>query len=183
MPNGEINPYEPPKDVSAQKKFERFSNDIRDAMKLANREAKRRFAKSIESLHLMTAIAEEPTGLGGALLRHYGITSGLIRNQSRHLWVGSEWFTIWGKLPLSANTKRSVDFAVNLAVAENHDSVGTGGVLLAMLTVDETTTDLIRALGIDFCRFKKDLERYLYRLMVESPGQELRLDPLDSTDE
>lgn len=107
---------------------------------------------------------------------------GLIRKQSRHLRVGSEWVTIWGQLPLSSNTKRSVDSAINFALAENHESVGTGGVLLAMLTADETTTNLIRTLGIDYCRFEKDLGRYLYRLMVESPGQELQLDSHDSTD-
>lgn len=151
-------------------------------MKLANREAKRRFAQSIETFHLMTAIAEEPTGLGGTLLRQYGITGVLIRKKSRHLRVGSEWVTIWGQLPLSANTKRSVDSAINLALLENHDSVGTGGVLLAMLTTDETTTKLLHTLGINLQSFEKELGRYLYRLMVESPGQYLQLDPLDTTD-
>ena len=151
-------------------------------MKLANREAKRRFAHAIETFHLMTAIAEEPTGLGGSLLRQYGITGSLLRKQSRHLRIGSEWVTIWGKLPLSSNTNRTMDFAINFALAENHDSVGTGGVLLAMLTVDETTTNLIRTLGIDFFRFEKDLGRYLHQLMVESPGQALQLDSLDWSD-
>ena len=100
MSNDRINPYETPKNFGPPKNFERFSVDIHEAMKLANREAKRRFAQSIETFHLMTAIAEERTGLGGNLLRQYGITGGLIRKQSRHLRVGSGWVTIWGQLPL-----------------------------------------------------------------------------------
>lgn len=176
------NPYELPKNSGASKNFERFSDDIRDAMKLANREAKRRFAQSIETFHLMTAIAHEPTGLGGMLLRQYGVTGSLVRKQSRHLQVGSEWIIVWGKLPLSSNTKRSVDSAISLALVENHESVGTGGVLLAMVTTDETTTYLLRTFRIDIHKFEKELRRYLHRLMVEFPRQELQLDPLDSAD-
>jgi len=175
MSTDDINPYETPKT------FERFSDDIRESMRLANREAKRRFSQSIETFHLLTAIALEPTGLGGILFRQYGITGSVVRKQSRSLRVGSEWVTIWGKLPLSANTNRSLDSAITFALIENHDSVGTGGVLLAMLTTDEASTKLLHALEINLDRFEKDLRRYLYRLMIESPGRELQLDPLDAT--
>lgn len=169
-------PYEPPKI------FERFSDDIRDAMKLANREAKRRFAPSIETFHLMTAIAQEPTGLGGVLLRQYGITGRVVRKLSRHIRIGSKWVTIWGKLPLSSNTKQLIESAINFALIKNHKSVGTGGVLLGMLTIDETTTTLLRSTGIDLHKFEEELGQSLNRLMAKSPDQEMYPDALDSTD-
>jgi ATP-dependent Clp protease ATP-binding subunit ClpA len=85
-------------------------------------------------------------------------------------------FHLFAKLPLSAELEEIVVRAVEHAVLEKHDSVGTGGILLAMIRHDQATTAVLRALGIDVADLERVLAKYLHRFMVEEPGQDLRWD-------
>lgn len=174
MLSQESNPYGPPRP------FERFSEDIRHVLRLANREAKWRFAATIDTPHLMTGIVREPTGLGGGLLRNYGVTEKLVRQESRDLAPGIEYVTLFGKIPLSANTEHVIADATERALIEKHDSVGTGGVLLSMLQIDQKTVTILARIGVDVSELEKALMRYLQIFMVDRPGEALNFDSISS---
>ena len=67
----------------AASRFERYSDDIRHAMKIANREALHHLQPAIHTPHLLIALVIEPTGLGGWLLRHKGLSPRGVRRSVR----------------------------------------------------------------------------------------------------
>ena len=83
------------------------------------------------------------------------------------------------KLPLAPQFEHVVASAVEHAVAEKHDSVGTGGMLLALIRHDPTTKALFAALGLDVSDLEREVAKYLHRFMVDAPGQVMHLDPVD----
>ena len=60
-----------------------LSDDVRAAMELANREAKRHRRPAIDPLHLLIGLAREWTGLAGILLRRKGMEPGRVRRAVR----------------------------------------------------------------------------------------------------
>jgi ATP-dependent Clp protease ATP-binding subunit ClpC len=158
--------------------FERFSDDIRHSMRIANREAKRRFQPLIDTPHLLLALVKEPTGLAGAVLRQRGLTARSVRRVVRREFPRLWSFDFLAKLPLSPRVEAVVGSAIDHAVNERHDAVGTGGILLAMLRHDRTTNELLQLLSVDREDLEKALAKYLHRFMVEAPGKVLHLDPV-----
>ena len=158
-------------------KFECYSDDVRHAMRIANREAKRHLQPLIDTPHLLIALVREQTGLAGILLRRRGLTAARVRQEVRRASRRGWTFSLFIKLPLMPRLEDVIAHADAHAVAEKHESVGTGGVLLAMMRHDELTSGLLRTLGIDVSRLEEELAKYLHRFMVEAPGQVLHLDP------
>ena len=156
--------------------FERYSDDIHKAMRIANREAKWHRHAAIHPLHILIAVVREPTGLGGILLRSKGLDVQRVRAAVRTvLRRGGEW-RIFGKIPTHERLDEVINRAVEHAMSERHDAVGTGGILLAMLRHDTTTISTLSSLGLVVDSFKAELHQYLHRLMVEAPDQVLSLD-------
>jgi len=156
--------------------FERFSDDIRHSMRIANREAKWHLHAMIDTPHLLVALIKEPTGLGGWVLRQRGLTARSTRREVRRT-IPRQWtINLFARLPLSERVESVVARAVEHALSEKHDSVGTGGILLAMLRHDEVTGELLKSLSVNREELEPVLKKHLHRFMVEAPGQVLQLE-------
>jgi ATP-dependent Clp protease ATP-binding subunit ClpC len=160
----------------AAAKFERFSDDIRHTMRIANREAKRHLQPLIDTPHLLVALVKERSGLAGAVLRQRGLTTRSTRRAIRRTFPRQWSFHLLAKLPLSPRVDDVVESAVDHAVNQKHDSVGTGGILLAMIRRDQVTNELLQSLSVDRAELEHALGKYLHRFMVEAPGEVLQLD-------
>lgn len=162
--------------------FERFSDDIRAAMRLANREAAWRLHERIDVPHLLIALAREPTGLAGALLRLQGADARRLRSVvNRHLARGSA-LRIFIKLPLTSQVDAVIENAIVYAQTHKHDAVGTGGVLLAMLVIDPRVAAFLQAISVDTLRLERLLTRGLHQLMVVAPTEPLDLASICSSE-
>ena len=156
--------------------FERFSDDIRHSMRIANREAKRHLQSHIDTPHLLIALLKERTGLAGAVLRQKGLTTRTTRGLVRRT-ISRQWFVnVTAKLPLTFQVKSVIQHAIDHAIKEKHDSVGTGGIMLAMVRHDQMTADVLQSLSVSRESLERDLAKYVHRFMVEAPGQVLQLD-------
>lgn len=160
----------------ATPRFERYSDDIRHAMRIANREAKRHLHPVIDTPHLLIALVKEPTGLAGILLRRWGLTARGVRRAVYRMFKRLWCWNLVEKLPMSPRLEVVVERAGEHAIRDKHDAVGTGGMLLAMLRHDQATTDLLQSMSIDVPNLERSLAKYLHRHMVEAPGQVLYLD-------
>jgi ATP-dependent Clp protease ATP-binding subunit ClpB len=160
----------------AAAKFDRFSDDIRHTMRIANREAKRHLQPLIDTPHLLVALVSEQTGLAGAVLRQRGLTTRSTRLAVRRAFRQQWSLHLLAKLPLSPRVEDVVESAVDHAVNEKHDAVGTGGILLAMVRRDRVTNELLQSLAVDRTELEQALGKYLHRFMVEAPGELLHLD-------
>jgi len=163
-------------DPKAINTFERFSDDIRHSMRIANREAKWNLHPKIDTPHLLVALIKERTGLAGGVLRQRGLTARSARRVVRRT-IPRQWtLNVFSRLPLSERVESVVALAVEHALSEKHDSVGTGGILLAMLRHDQVTGELLKSLAVNREELEPVLSRYLHRFMVEAPGQVLHFD-------
>src|SRR5687768_9673966 len=104
--------------------FERYSDDIRHAMRIANREAKWHGHPEIGVLRLLIALVREPTGLGGAILRLKGLDARRVRRAVRACCPRRWIFSLFAKLPLSSDLHAVVYKASEHAIVEKHDAVG-----------------------------------------------------------
>ena len=156
--------------------YEIYSDDIRAAMLLANREAKRAFYPAVEPSHLLLGILKEPTGLAGHVLkrgRHdTRRTLRLLRRVNR---FGGK-VTITGKLPMSEATKAIIDQAVEYARQKSHASVGSGAILIAILEQSQTLRSAMDELDYNVEQLKEHLAIYLVRLMRCGPEESIQLD-------
>ncbi len=162
--------------ADAAANFERYSDDIRDAFLIANAEATRHTRRSVDVPHLLVALVREPTGLAGALLRRKGLSPRPTRRAVRRVLPRMWSLNLGLKLPMTSRLKAVVAHAAEHAIQQKHDSVGTGGVLLAMIRHDERIGEILRSLGIEVTSFDRELGRYLHRFMVEAPDQPLYFD-------
>ncbi|MEO1235252.1 MAG: Clp protease N-terminal domain-containing protein [Planctomycetota bacterium] len=156
--------------------YEMYSDDIRDTMLRANREAKRRGHTLIGTHHVLIGMWLEPTGLAGMVLRRCVSEPGHAIRQIRRLSPPRRWRWLRGKLTMSDGLQRVVDLAVEYAQDQNHASVGTGGVLLAMLQHDSATRDLLGQVVYEIDALQATLTRHLREMMVEAPGEPVLLD-------
>lgn len=157
-------------------KFEMFSDNSRQLMRLANHEAKWHLHPRIDTPHLLTALAKQRKAIAGAFLQQQGLTARSVRRVVRRKMAFQWSLHFRAKLPMTRRVQDVVAHAVRHAVAENHESIGTGGILLAMLRHDEVTADLLETLAVDRHGLERVMGQYLHRLMVEKPGQPLHFD-------
>ncbi|MBB6429337.1 Clp protease N-terminal domain-containing protein [Algisphaera agarilytica] len=156
--------------------YDRFSDDLRDAMRIANRFAKAMRSREIETPHLLYALIKEPTGLAGHLLRCQGLSAKEIKRSVTRPDASQRQFTIFGKLPLSQNGWGYINDAIDHAIGERHDSVGTAGLLRVMILQAPQVIDILTNLNVPLSDFEKDVAKYLHRHMVENPGEPLYFD-------
>ncbi|MEM1107975.1 MAG: Clp protease N-terminal domain-containing protein [Planctomycetota bacterium] len=156
--------------------YDRFSDDLRHAMLIANRFAKAKQSCEIETPHLLYALAKEPTGLAGHLLRRQSVSARSIKYCVYSPDISKRRFTIFGKLTISQNGWDCLNNAIDHAIAERHDSVGTAGLLRVMVLKAPQVIDILTTLQVPLGVFKKDVAKYLHRHMVENPGELLYFD-------
>ncbi|MEM6855675.1 MAG: Clp protease N-terminal domain-containing protein [Planctomycetota bacterium] len=140
-------------------------------MLFANRKAKLGLRHEIQVAHLMLGMLKEPTGLAGRFLTYELGDRRILRRALRQVGRYGKQFTIFGRLPLSDEVNVVIDWAVRYAQSRSHASVGTGGVLLAILQHDEATRKLLEGCGGDTDLLGEHLAEYLDRLMKCAPDE------------
>jgi ketosteroid isomerase-like protein len=105
---------------------------------LANQEAHRLRHDSVGTEHLLLALMKDGDGLAFRVLKQFGCDLPLLR-QAVEKTCGDETETgATGPLPRRGDVQRAVELAWEKARELNHDQVGTGHLLLALLLLPNT---------------------------------------------
>jgi hypothetical protein len=136
---------------SGQGPFERFTEEARDAIVVAQEEARSLRHNYIGVEHLLLALSAD--GVAGPLLRAAGAPRDAILDQIRRI-VGEGKGTSSGTIPFTPRCKRALELAAR--TAHSGQPVGTGHILLGILDLREGVgAEVLDALSIS----RDDLRR------------------------
>lgn len=125
--------------------FERFTEPARQAVVLAQDEARSLGHEWIGSEHLLLGLIREQH-VADPLARRILIELGLEHEDVRARVVdlrGSGEQMPAGLIPFTANAKRSLELALRAAVQRRHDYIGTEHILLGVSLLDGSTASVV----------------------------------------
>jgi ATP-dependent Clp protease ATP-binding subunit ClpC len=124
--------------------FERFTDQSRRGVILAQEEARRFDHNYIGTEHLLAGLRREDRGAGARALERAGITLDAIRGQIETL-IGPGKEAPSGHIPFTPRAKKCLELSLREALKLGHPYIDTGHVLLAMIGQDDCVA--VRVLG------------------------------------
>ena len=115
--------------------YERFTDQARRVMQLANREAQRLRHEYIGTEHVLLGLIAEGSGVAANVLKNLGLDRRKIREEVERIVQPGPDFDdgLTGRLPHTPYTKKAIEYAVEEARRLNHNYVGTEHLLLGLL--------------------------------------------------
>jgi ATP-dependent Clp protease ATP-binding subunit ClpC len=140
--------------------FERFTDQSRRAVVLAQDEARRLNHDHIGTEHLLAGLLRENRGAAARVLDASGVTLDSVRGQIAAV-AGPGQEPPHGHIPFTPRAKKGFDLALREA-ARHGRHIGTGDLLLGLVEQDDCgAVQVLGALGIDLREFRA-------RVMVET---------------
>ena len=132
-------PRLPPEERIRALMYERFTDNSRTVMQLANRNAQRLNHKYVGTEHILLGLAEHGTGVAVSVLKSMDINIDDIPSiVSTIVQKGPKYPPVFKRrLPHVPSAKKVVEFAMEEARSMGHRHVGTEHLLIGMLRVDE----------------------------------------------
>ena len=126
--------------------FERFTDEARHAVVLAQTEARQLNHSVLGSEHLLLALTEPGTPMSATLAEH-GVTDSHVREAVRSLRPAAPGFASTS-LPFTPNLKRVIEMSIREALRMALAYVGPEHLLLGLLRVENTTAhEILLSLG------------------------------------
>lgn len=135
--------------------FDLFTERARDAMVLAQEEARRLGHDYLGTEHLLLGLLRQKDAMAGRILKSMGVKLGEARSAVEAI-IGRGQIAAPGELPITPRLKRVLELSVAEAKGLRHNYVGTEHLLIAIAREGESvgarvlaragaTADLIRA--------------------------------------
>ena len=124
--------------------FERFTDQSRRAVVLAQEEARRLNHNYIGTEHLLAGLRREERGAAARALESAGITMDAVRAEIETL-VGRGQQAPSGHIPFTPRAKKCLELSLREALKLDHDHIGPGHLLLALISQDDCVA--VRVLG------------------------------------
>jgi ATP-dependent Clp protease ATP-binding subunit ClpA len=155
--------------------FERFTESARQCVTAAEAESRHLLSGHIGTEHLLIAVADEPRGLGGRILRDLGLTPDALRDEASSYagpspidpdalaTLGIDFDEVKRRVeetfgpgalsrgragkcvPFSPPAKKSLELSLRSALALNDKFIGSEHLLLGLARTDEGTAARILA--------------------------------------
>lgn len=140
--------------------FERFTNQSRRAVVLAQEEARRLDHGYIGTEHLLAGLTREEQGTAGRALESAGVVVDDVRGAVETM-VGRGKHVPSGPIPFTPQAKKCLELSLREALQLGHHHVGTGHVLLALISMSDSMA--LRVLG----ELGTDVEQLRARVVLE----------------
>jgi len=141
--------------------FQRFTDRARQAIYLAQEEARLLRHDHVGPEHLLLGLLYEGKGLAATALESLGISLEGIREQVEEI-IGSGQSPAEGHIPFAPQAKKALEVSLREALQLGHNYIGTEHVLLALLcAVEGTPARVLTAAGADYGRVHDQVLRLL----------------------
>ncbi len=140
--------------------FERFTDQSRRTVVLAQEEATRFNHNYIGTEHLLAGLRREKRGAAASALESAGITLDAIRREIETL-IGRGLVAPSGHVPFTPRAKKCLELSLREALKLNHQHIDTGHLLLALISQDDCVA--VQVLG----EIGADLEQLRARVIEE----------------
>jgi ATP-dependent Clp protease ATP-binding subunit ClpA len=129
--------------------FERFTDESRRAVVLAQEEASRLNHDYIGTEHLLAGLRREERGAAARALKSADITLDAVRGQIEAL-VGRGQRPPSGHIPFTPRAKKALELSLREALKLDDDCIGPGHLLLALISQDDgVAVRVLHELGAD----------------------------------
>jgi ATP-dependent Clp protease ATP-binding subunit ClpC len=140
--------------------FERFTDQSRRAVVLAQEEARRLNHNHIGTEHLLAGLRHEDRGPAARALKSADITLDAVRAQIGALAERGQ-LPSSGHIPFTLRAKKGFELALREALQLDHDFISTGHLLLGLVSQDDCMA--VQVLG----ELGADLEQLRARVIIE----------------
>jgi len=117
--------------------FERFTHRARKVLALANQEAQRLNHEYIGPEHILLGLVKEGSGVGATVLKNLDVDIQKLRLEVEKLVKSDPDMVTMGKLPLTPQAKKVIEYAIEEAGALPQNYVGTEHILLGLFRESE----------------------------------------------
>jgi ATP-dependent Clp protease ATP-binding subunit ClpC len=148
--------------------MERFTQRARRVLSLAHQEAERARNNYIGTEHLLLGLMDEEGGVAGRVLRELGMTSDRVREVINRVSTSSSAFDA-NRVELASDTQQVLEHAVEEARRLGHHYIGTEHILLGLVRVEGTATEVLRRLGVTADQIRRQTRRVLNESASASP--------------
>jgi hypothetical protein len=133
-------------DLDASQGFSRFTDRARKVVVTAQVEARAMSNSQITVAHLVLGLVADPTGLGARTIVAQGVSLDAVR-QTATATLPAAADSVPALIPFDAHAKKALELTFRKALRLNHNHVGTGHILLALLEVEDGT-GVLAGLGV-----------------------------------
>ena len=116
--------------------FERFTEEARQVVVLAQEEARTLKHNYIGTEHILLGILREEEGLGARVLESLGVTLDRVREQVVQI-VGAGDETTAGQIPFTPRAKKVLELSLREALSLGHNHIGPEHILLGLVRENE----------------------------------------------
>lgn len=130
-------------------RFDRFNEQARDVMKLAQEEARSFQHNYIGTEHLLLGLVRQEKSVAAQGLVSLGVDLSRVRKDVEYI-IGRGDRAVPNEIGFTPRAKKAIEFAVDEARRLNHNYVGAEHVLLGLLREGEgIAADVLERLGVD----------------------------------
>ena len=152
--------------------FERFTDQARRVLALAQEEARTRSCHRVGTEHILLGLISERDGLAAAALESLGIGAEAVRQQIEKI-TGQHPEPSGGYAQYTMRAKKALDLSRREALQLGHNHIGTEHILLSLIREGEgPAAQVLLELGADLSRVREQV-----LLLLGDDGQD------DETDE
>jgi Clp amino terminal domain, pathogenicity island component len=150
--------------------FERFTDRARQAMALAQEEARRLNHNYIGTEHLLLGLVLESQGVAAKALESLRISLEAVRQQVEEI-VGQGQQAVPERIPFTPRAKKVTELARREALQLGHNYIGTEHILLGLIREGEgVAAQVLVQLGADLDRVRQRVIQLLHGTQGMQPG-------------
>jgi ATP-dependent Clp protease ATP-binding subunit ClpC len=148
--------------------FQRFTERARDAVVLAQEEARALRHNYIGTEHILLGLLREEEGVAARVLESLDITLDEVRAQVARIVGQGDELTI-GQIPFTPRAKKVLELALREALSLGHNYIGTEHILLGLVRENEGVAARIL---LDFDADAEKIRNEIIRVLSSLGGQE-----------
>jgi WD40 repeat protein/serine/threonine protein kinase len=148
--------------------FERFTDQARKTMAIANQEAFQLCHKYIDTEHILLSLLREDSDIAAIILRDLGVDITKVRIEVKKLVKPDTEIFPMGKLPQTPLAKKVIEYSIEEARLLKHRYIDTGHILLGLLRVTQgLAVQVLTNLGVK----SEDIRREVLNSLGVSTNQ------------
>jgi ATP-dependent Clp protease ATP-binding subunit ClpC len=137
------------KQVNEKDRFEKFTEQARKVLSLAQEEAQRFQHNYIGTEHLLLGLVREEEGVAAKVLRNLGVELNKVRSAVEFI-IGRGDRMVLGEIGLTPRAKKVIELALDEARRLKHTSIGTEHLLLGLVREGEgIAAGVLESLGVN----------------------------------
>jgi ATP-dependent Clp protease ATP-binding subunit ClpA len=153
--------------------FERFTDQARRAVVMAQEESRMLEHNCIDTEHLLLGLAHEGEGVAAKALESMGISLQVVRQQVIEMVGEVKTQRTGGHIPFTPRAKKAIELSLREANDLGHSYIGTEHLLLGLVREGEgVAAQVLIKLGADRARVREEVVRLLHDGTASNPVSE-----------